>query len=391
MQKYKNLAIGILAILCIYFLFSQFYLKQFGSYYTYVINPLFFAVIALITKFSITSPYTNRRFKKNIIQYVCITVLIYAILYLSSGLFLTYGKNPYSSTILGIVFNLYSTGFVIFCREYIRYKLINSVLKKEQKLIFIFIVVTFAFQDINISSLLESINIYYLFKITFNTIMPSAIKNVLFTYICQYCDFTPPLIYEFFWHMILWIPPVLPNAPWIFDSILNSVFPLILFLYCRYEISLKDKLHLYKYSKPIEPKGTIPLVAGIVLLIWFTIGIFPIKPIGVASGSMEPYISIGDLVIIQKCNSNDIQIDDIIEYSMKDYSVIHRVVKKYQENGSTYFITKGDSNSNVDSDPVTEDMLKGKVIFKIPYLAWPTIWVGRLSGRQQNVDVETGY
>ena len=191
--------------------------------------------------------------------------------------------------------------------------------------------------------------------------------------------------------MLMWVPPVLPNTPWIFDSIINSVFPLILFLYCRYEISLKDKLHLYKYSKPIEPKGTIPLVIVIVLLIWFTIGIFPIKPIGIASGSMAPTINIGDMVIVQKCSPNDVNIDDIIEYTRKDYSVIHRVIDKYQKNGETYFITKGDNNNSADSEPVSEEMLKGKIIFRVPYVAWPTIWLERLSGRQSYVEVEMGY
>ena len=390
MQKYKNITIVVLVVLCIYFLFSQLYLKQLGSIFTYIINPAFFIIIAVFTKIVITSPYANNKFKKNIIQYVCITILMYAVLYLLSGIFLTYGKNPYSSTIIGILLNLYSIGTVIFCREYIRYKLINSVLKKEQKMIFVLIVATFTLQDINISSLIESINIYYLFKIIFNTIIPSAIKNTLFTYICTYCNYIPPLIYEFFWYMLLWVPPVLPNTPWVFDSIVNSVFPLILLLYCRYEISLKDKLHLYKYSKPIKPKGTIPLVVCVVLLIWFTLGIFPIKPIGVASGSMQPTINVGDMVIVQKCNSNDVNVDDIIEYTKNNYSVIHRVIEKYQKDGKTYFITKGDNNNNSDGKPVSEEMLKGKVIFRVPYIAWPTIWLDRLSGRQANVEVEMG-
>ena len=190
--------------------------------------------------------------------------------------------------------------------------------------------------------------------------------------------------------MLLWIPPVLPNTPWIFDSIVNSVFPLILLLYCRYEISLKDKLHLYKFSKPIEPKGTIPLVVVIVLLIWFTMGIFPIKPIGVASGSMEPTINIGDMVIIQKCDANDVEVNDVIEYSRKEYSVIHRVIEKYEKNGETYFITKGDNNTSADNDPVNEKMIKGKVIFKVPYVAWAKLWIEKITGMQYNVDVETG-
>ena len=188
----------------------------------------------------------------------------------------------------------------------------------------------------------------------------------------------------------MWLPPVLPNTPWVFTSIIDILFPLILFLYCMYEVSSRDKLHLYRFSNPLEPRGLIPLTAGIVLVIWFALGIFPVKPLGIASGSMKPTLYVGDLVLIQKCNANSIKEDDIIEYQRKDFSVIHRVVEKYQKDGETFFITKGDNNSSPDSDPVSEQKLKGKLILRIPYLALPTIWIDALSGRQSYVDVETG-
>ena len=390
MQRYKNITLFVLVILCVYFLFSQFYLKTLGNTYTYIINPIFYGALALILKFIITSPYKNDKYKRNMIQYVSITILSYTVLYLLSGLFLTYGANPYARSFLGLLLNCYSIGIIIVLREYIRYKLINSVLKKEQKLIFILIVAVFTLEQMDFNALITSINIYYLFKIIFSIVIPTAIKNTLFTYMASYTDFVPAIIYDIGTNLVFWIPPILPKTPWIFDSITSSVFPLILFLYCRYEVSIKDKLHLYKFTNPIEPRGTIPLVAGVILIIWFTLGIFPIKPIGVASGSMEPTINVGDVVIVKKCGSNDIEINDIIEYTRKDYSVIHRVIDKYQKDGTFYFITKGDNNNGADSDPVSEEMLKGKVIARIPYIALPTIWLDRLSGRQANVEVETG-
>ena len=388
MQKTKNTTIFILIVLFLYFLFSQFYLKTLGNYYTYIINPLFFVIMSLILKFTIISPYKNKKYKKTTIQYVIITVLTYVILFLISGLFLTYGKNPYSTTFKGIMLNLYSVGVVVLCTEYIRYKLINNVIKKDKILIFVLIVIIFTIKDIDFVALKNSLNIYYLFKLVFSNIIPNAIKNILLTYICIYTDYIPTLIYEMLLYGIQWIVPIWPKTPWVFTSIVNSVFPLILFLYCRYEIASTDKFFLYKYSKPIEPKGTIPLVIGVVLVIWFALGIFPVKPIGIATGSMRPYINVGDLMIVQKCTANDIEIGDIIEYSRNDYSVIHRVIEKYQINGETFFITKGDNNDSADVDPVSEKQLKGKAIYRIPYIAWPTIIIDSLSGRQANVDIE---
>lgn len=391
MQKSKNTTIFILIFIFIYFLFSQFYLKTLGNIHTYIINPLFFVAMAIVLKIAIQSPYQTDKYKKSITFYVIVTIIAYGIVFLLSGIFLTYGNNPYSNTFKGIILNMYSMGLVAICIEYIRYKLINNVFKKDKKLIFVLIVLVFTLKDVPFNTLANSLNVYFVFKTIFITIIPSIIKNILFTYIAMYTDYKPATIYQIISYLILWLPPVLPNSPWVFNSIIDILFPLILLLYCMYEISSRDKLHLYKLTNPLEPKGLIPLTAGIVLVIWFALGIFPIKPIGIASGSMKPTLYVGDLVLIQKCSANNINVDDIIEYQRKDFSVIHRVVEKYQKDGETFFITKGDNNSSADSDPVSEQKLKGKVILRIPYLALPTIWIDSLSGRQAYVDVETGY
>lgn len=390
MQKSKNITIIILIIMLAYFLFSQFYLKNMGNLYTYVINPLFFILIAILLKCTTSPLFKMNKYKKTFIQYVLITTLAYGILYLISGIFLTYGKNPYSTTIKGLILNLYSTGIIIVCREYIRFKLINNVFEKERKLIFILIVITFSIGEISIASLLNSVNIYFAFKVFFSVALPSIVKNCLLTYIEIYTDYIPSILYEIILHLIQWIPPVLPNAPWFFYAITDILFPLTLLIYCIYHIALKDKHHLYKLSNPLEPKGLITISIGIVLVIWFAVGIFPIKPVGIASASMEPNLKIGDLVIVKKCNANSINENDIIEYKRKNFTVIHRVINKRQIDGKIIFITKGDNNNDPDNDPVQENQLNGIVIARIPYIAWPTIWLERLSSRQSYVDVETG-
>ena len=390
MQKNRNTTILILIVLSMYFLFSQFYLKTLGNRFTYLINPIFFLLITLIIKFTLLSQYKTTKYKKSILQYVIVASLTYSILLLVSGVFLTYGNNPYSTTFKGIMLNLYSIGLVVFCTEYIRYKLISNTLKKDQKLIFVLIIIVFTLKDVDLNTLKNSLNIYYLFKTIFSIIIPSIIKNCLFTYFAMYTDYIPAIVYELILYAIQWVSPVLPKAPWIFMSIIDSVFPLILLLYCKYEIKSQDIASVYKLSEPVEPKGTIPLVVGVVLIIWFALGIFPIRPIGIATGSMRPSINVGDLMIIKKCNANDIKVNDIIEYTKNDYSVIHRVIDIYQKDGKFFFVTKGDNNDREDIDPVKESQLKGKAIARIPYLALPTIWLNSLSGEQAQVQVETG-
>lgn len=388
MQKSKFFTIFIILSILIYIILSQFYLSSFGTIYVYIINPLFFLLLALLMKFFIHSSYNKIKFKKEFTIYILIGSLAYFTIYLLSGFLVGFGKNPYSTSLKGLLLNIISTGLVILFREYIRYKLINNVYKKHKRLIFILLVITFSLLDFNIYLLISNFNIYYLFKQFFYILLPSLMKNILFTYISLFTNYIPALIYEFIYYIALWILPVLPNSPWILDTILRFFIFLILLLYCNYVV-LKDNRFNANYYKLITPSRIIFPSIIILLLIWFSIGIFPVKPVGIATQSMYPNLKAGDMVIIKKCNSDDINVQDIIQYKMDGYTIIHRVIEKNQENGEYYFITKGDNNNSEDNISVKEDQLIGKVIFNIPYLALPTVWFHNLNN-QIPIDIQTG-
>ena len=97
------------------------------------------------------------------------------------------------------------------------------------------------------------------------------------------------------------------------------------------------------------------------------------------SGSMEPEFNIGDLIISQKKNQNDIKVNDVISFSPDGKNTItHRVIEIVNQNGETLYKTKGDSNNSEDSDLVKYDQIQGTVIFKINKLG--KIITGLLSG-----------
>jgi len=101
------------------------------------------------------------------------------------------------------------------------------------------------------------------------------------------------------------------------------------------------------------------------------------------SGSMEPTLKIGDLLIIRGgLKGKDIHAspkdgDIIIFYNPNnpnDLPIVHRAIKKIQKDGKWYFITKGDANPKNDTDywgwMVPEDYIIGKVIFVIPKVGY---------------------
>lgn len=110
----------------------------------------------------------------------------------------------------------------------------------------------------------------------------------------------------------------------------------------------------------------------------------PYRFFAVESGSMRPLIEEGDLIVVKTQNTG-YNIGDIITFKFKGsnnrVNNTHRIVDIHTDNdGSKEYITKGDFNSVIDVDPVTEDRIVGKYVFGIPYLGYPIRFVQTVPG-----------
>lgn len=391
MQKSKNITIAIIILMLIYGLLANLKLVfNINAIYLYIINPLFWITLAVFLKIAIGKSYQKSKIKKEVIQYILIAVIIYILTYMISGLFITFGNNPYFTTVKGFLINLWMFGTVIISKEYIRYRLINNVYENDKKEIAILVSLIYIIIEIELNKYINTkITLLFALKDICQNLIPLIAKNVLYSYISMKSDWKPASIYELFTKLYLWLSPILPNAPWIMVAIIETTIPTILFFYIRYANSKNSEIKSRQEIENVNPKNSIPLVVLVILVIWFTIGVFPIKPIAVASGSMEKELYVGDVVIVKKCNANDIVNGDIIQYQMKGYTVIHRVIEKKQKNGEYYFTTKGDNNPSEDKESVKEEQVLGKVIFKVKYLGYPAIWLNIIQSNEQ-VEVDTG-
>lgn len=80
----------------------------------------------------------------------------------------------------------------------------------------------------------------------------------------------------------------------------------------------------------------------------------------VLSGSMEPTLSVNDLVIVHE--QNDYKVDDIIVYQDGNMLVIHKIISMDGDE----VVTKGDANDSADK-PISVTDIKGKAILHIPF------------------------
>ena len=95
----------------------------------------------------------------------------------------------------------------------------------------------------------------------------------------------------------------------------------------------------------------------------------------VSSSSMSPTLNYGDLVIVRKEAPERIEVGEIIAFNVPipydraaPSPTIHRVAWKENENGQTYFKTKGDGNQGEDPWKVSGKELIGKCFLRIPYV-----------------------
>lgn len=106
-------------------------------------------------------------------------------------------------------------------------------------------------------------------------------------------------------------------------------------------------------------------------------------PYVVLTGSMEPTLPPGTLVVAKSVKSGDVGIGDVVTYQLKPGEptvVTHRVVAMGYFHGEPIFQTKGDANNVVDQKWVRQVQIRGVAWYAVPYLGYAT---SAITGQQR--------
>ena len=125
---------------------------------------------------------------------------------------------------------------------------------------------------------------------------------------------------------------------------------------------------------------TIILIAAVIFTAYVMIcaarnkavDVFGKSVLKVVTGSMEPSISVGDYIVVEKVNTDTLKKDDIISFYSEDPDiygmlVTHRIVS-VEADGT--FITKGDANKTEDSVAVKPDKIVGRYTGRARFFIW---------------------
>ncbi|MDE3088137.1 MAG: signal peptidase I [Chloroflexota bacterium] len=126
--------------------------------------------------------------------------------------------------------------------------------------------------------------------------------------------------------------------------------------------------------------GVVRWIAlGLTLLLFLPIGAttFPVflgnRTLVVMSGSMEPTIPVGAVVIAEPVPSRELEIGDVIIFSPNadvTVPIIHRIVSVRVKDGTRFFTTRGDANPSADVAEVSLPATAWRMTYNVPLVGY---------------------
>ncbi len=391
-MKNKWVKVVLLIMIFIFGAIAPIYLWKLGNVFTYIIRPSIWLILLLIVSLFITKGNKPFSFKgRDTRELAIIGSLIFIILYYCLGLVIGYAKTPFARDLLSIIKNSWGILAFFIPREIIRYKFAKSSNKRNMIKIMTMITIIMVLSEVSYSSYsIVTNNFAGLSEYIIKTFLPSVGLNIFLSYLAMKESYISSLLYILPIKLVEIITPVFPNDVFFLIIIIYTLVPLFTFLKIEDVHTKKHKFGI-EFEESIESK-ILHFIAIIFMLFLmaFTTRMLPFVPTIILSDSMNPSIRRGDMVVIKRISSENININDIIEYKVDNIYIIHRVINiKHTKNGVVY-ITKGDNNKSRDAKEVVESQITGKVRLIIPYIGFPTIWARDFLKNFRGINIEEG-
>lgn len=118
---------------------------------------------------------------------------------------------------------------------------------------------------------------------------------------------------------------------------------------------------------------------------WFAMGVaaalalaltvplaFHARPLTVLSGSMEPALMTGDVIVVREAAPLSVAPGDVVTYREQGGRrlITHRVRRMRLEGDSVHFVTRGDANKPVERWRVPRDKPVRRVLYRIPLIGY---------------------
>ncbi|MFG3341216.1 signal peptidase I [Glycomyces sp. NPDC048151] len=141
----------------------------------------------------------------------------------------------------------------------------------------------------------------------------------------------------------------------------------------------RDLAAIGRMSWPTVVRLALCLAVTVLLvtlvLIAFVPRLFGFQGSTIMSGSMEPRVTVGSVVLISPIDTDELRPGQVISFvdpADPDVRLFHRIV---QINDDGTFTTKGDANEAPDSTPVPPENVVGIGRILVPWIGLPVVWI----------------
>ncbi len=158
-----------------------------------------------------------------------------------------------------------------------------------------------------------------------------------------------------------WTSPVLPSLGWMLGALVGTLAPAAGFLALRSLMSPPRE----RGDTTAIPGWMLALGVMIVAVIWLNTGLLGVRPALISGVSMEPKLTLGDIVVTRQVDAATLSAGDIIRFRSGEVPVLHRIIEVKRGPEGLAFVTKGDNNNLADG-LVAAASVEGKVVLVIP-------------------------
>lgn len=321
------------------------------------------------------------RYRVKVYQWAFYSAVSYMGCQFFIGFIQGFGRSPYSHTPIGVISNFCMVASVLVGRELMRSYIIHSFEREKRWLILVSLLMTVI--SLRVSTIANSLgNERDLLITVAQVVLPELGNNVVATCLALYGGAMAAIIYLGTLEGIKYLSPILPNLNWLAIGVISMMIPVILVDYISRAYKRMNKEMKERHMKEKNILIDYIVIALAVIIIWFGMGVFSVYSSVIVTGSMQPEISPGDVVIIQRLTTKEefkkLQTGDIIEYERDGVFIVHRIVEIIEENGQLSYKMKGDNNFEMDRGLIKQTEVKGKVKSVIPEIGWLILWVKQI-------------
>jgi signal peptidase I len=145
-------------------------------------------------------------------------------------------------------------------------------------------------------------------------------------------------------------------------------------MHLRQRVALPVSLRLVRI-------GAVSVALGVALGVFGVVvapSIFGGRSLTVMSGSMEPALGVGDVVINSRVTPTNVRVGDIVTFSDPEGTgklLTHRVRRVRIADGTAHVVTKGDNSNAVERWDMPAEGSLGRVEFRVPLLGFLVFWL----------------